>query len=43
MQHSACVQHNAELYCKPLKHSELSLNSPPKGQYTGTVHGCLSC
>lgn len=34
MQHSACAQHNTELYCKPLKHSELSLNRPPIGQYT---------
>lgn len=34
MQHSACVQHNTELYCKPLTHRELSLNRPPIGQYT---------
>lgn len=33
MQHSACVQHNTELYSKPVKRSELSLNRPPIGQY----------
>lgn len=34
MQHSTRVQHYTELYCKPLKHGELSLNRPPIGQYT---------
>ena len=32
MQHSARPRHNTELHCKPLEHSELSLNRRPIGQ-----------
>ncbi len=34
MQCSAAVQHDTKLFCKPLEHSELSLNRSPIGQCT---------